>query len=87
MPFQDSFDHSVRPGFIHTVDAQAARRQFQVSLGVTLALLVAIGGSAIALRPVSGFDQRAQRASISDTNAISHHGVDAALVVTRPAGG
>ena len=86
MSIQYRLNDRIQPGFIASVDPRAARRQFHVSLGVAAALMVAIGGAALTLRPVAGFDAASQRAAIADAAALHHHDYSA-IRVSDPAGG
>lgn len=87
MPLHRSFGHDPRPGFISSVDPRSARRQLNVSLAVMTALVVAIGSSAVALRPASGYDAASQRAHIADMEAGNHRALDASLRSGLPNGG
>ena len=83
----DRLDRDARPGFIGSVDPRSARRQLRVSLTVTAVMALAIGGSAVALRPLPGFDEASQRAGIADAAAVNHHALDASLQFGRRTGG
>ncbi|WP_131196393.1 hypothetical protein [Lichenihabitans psoromatis] len=84
MSLSQNFDHSSHPGFTRSIDPLSARRQLRVSLGVVAVLALAIGGSALAIRPTTGFDVSSQRASISDAAAVGHHNVNAAMKSGQP---
>ena len=79
--------HGDRPGFVQTVDPRSAQRQFKVSLAVATVLAVAIGSSAFALHPASGFDATSQRAEIVARNPLTQHRLDARLASTLATGG
>lgn len=80
-----SFDDGASCGFTRGVDPLSARRQFRVSLGVAVVLALALGTSAFALRPASGYDAashrtvdsaaRAQQVHVSDLRTASPDGV------------
>lgn len=82
-----SFGHDTRPGFIRSVDPRSARRQLNVSLAVTTALVIAIGSSAFALRPASGSDATKQRLHVADGFPLARHGVAASPRSDLPDGG
>ena len=65
-------------GFGSGLDPSLARRQLRVSLGVVLALAMAIIGSAAALRPASTFGQHDRPARVIDAAVAAagqHSGV------------
>ena len=87
MSLHENFAQASRPGFIHSVDPRAARRQFHLSLGVVAVLAAAISGSAMTIRPASGFDVASQRAQNASFSATSDHHANAWLRVITSKGG
>ena len=50
MAIIDHFERVEEPGFTRTVDPQAARRQFNMSLGLVVVLAIAAAAIALSLR-------------------------------------
>ncbi len=65
MSIADHFDHTPDAGFVRSYDSRSARRQFQVSL----ALVVILGISAVALGLLVRFDPPA---GVSQTSVAVH---------------
>ena len=70
MSLHHRFHQPEHSGFTRSVDPSAARRQFNVSLGVVVALALGIGLSVVAIHPATGYDPTSQRAAIASAAAI-----------------
>jgi hypothetical protein len=87
MSLHHNFGQSSHPGFTRSIDPRSARRQLHVSMGVAAVLALAIGGSAFAIRPATGFDTQSQQASIASAWAVNHHHLNANIALKPMNGG
>ncbi len=49
MSIIDHFDRTLEPGFLHTIDPNAARRQLNMSLGLVIIFVVGAFGLAVTM--------------------------------------